>query len=73
MLLLFADVYPLEFHKQPRTLTDRFAGTIVISMPPPQPHRAPAFPMYSRHDAEFGVQTDDKDQGRPKRRHCLRS
>jgi uncharacterized RDD family membrane protein YckC len=59
--LLFADLYVLEFHKQPRTLTDRLAGTIVINLPPPQPHRAPAFPMYSRDDAEFGVKPNRDD------------
>ncbi|MEY4766808.1 MAG: hypothetical protein RI907_3481 [Pseudomonadota bacterium] len=65
ILLLMADVYPLEFHKQPRTLTDRIARTIVVALPPPQPHRAPAFPMYSRHDAEFGVPPPDRDQSKP--------
>jgi uncharacterized RDD family membrane protein YckC len=60
--LLFADLYPLEFHKQPRTLTDRIARTIVVSLPPPQPHRAPAFPMYSRNDAEFGMPPNEKDK-----------
>ncbi len=67
--LLFADLYPLEFHKQPRTLSDRIARTIVISMPPPQPHRAPAFPMYSRNDAEFGMPPNEKDK--PKKCHEL--
>lgn len=66
ILLLFADLYPLEFQKRPRTLTDRIARTIVISTPPPQPHRAPAFPMYSRHDAEFGAPHQDDEK--PKKR-----
>jgi uncharacterized RDD family membrane protein YckC len=38
-----------------QTLTDLIARTLVVNMPPPQPHRAPAAPMYSPSDAEFGV------------------
>jgi len=38
-----------------RTLADFAAGTIVVNAPPPQPHRAPAGPMYSASDAEFGL------------------
>jgi uncharacterized RDD family membrane protein YckC len=34
---------------------DFLAGTLVVWMPPPQPHRAPAVPMFSAADAEFGV------------------
>lgn len=37
-----------------RTITDRMVGTIVVKRPPPQPHRAPAYPMYSKRDDEFG-------------------
>lgn len=36
------------------TLADLVARTRVINTPPPQPHRAPAGPMYSATDAEFG-------------------
>jgi len=38
-----------------QTLADLAARTLVISVPPPQPHRAPAAPMYSPSDAEFGL------------------
>jgi uncharacterized RDD family membrane protein YckC len=38
-----------------QTLADLVARTLVINVPPPQPHRAPAAPMYSATDAEFGV------------------
>lgn len=38
-----------------QTLADLAARTLVINVPPPQPHRAPAAPMYSATDAEFGV------------------
>jgi len=38
-----------------QTLTDLVSKTLVVNIPPPQPHRAPAAPMYSPSDAEFGV------------------
>jgi len=37
-----------------RTLADTLAGTMVVNRPPVQPHRAPAYPMYSAKDEEFG-------------------
>lgn len=43
-----------------QTLSDLVSRTVVVNIPPPQPHRAPAAPMYSPSDAEFGV--------RPRRR-----
>jgi uncharacterized RDD family membrane protein YckC len=49
-----ADLFLVETLDGRRTLTDRVAGTIVVNLPPPQPHRAPAVPMYSATDAEFG-------------------
>jgi uncharacterized RDD family membrane protein YckC len=36
------------------TVADIVARTRVVNAPPPQPHRAPAGPMYSATDAEFG-------------------
>ena len=38
-----------------QTLSDLVARTLVVNVPPPQPHRAPAAPMYSPSDAEFGL------------------
>jgi uncharacterized RDD family membrane protein YckC len=38
-----------------QTLSDLVCRTFVVNIPPPQPHRAPAAPMYSATDAEFGV------------------
>ena len=38
-----------------QTLSDLVSRTLVVNVPPPQPHRAPAAPMYSATDAEFGV------------------
>jgi uncharacterized RDD family membrane protein YckC len=37
-----------------QSVADLLAGTLVVNMPQPQPHRAPAVPMYSATDAEFG-------------------
>jgi uncharacterized RDD family membrane protein YckC len=37
-----------------RTGADLISGTLVVNTPPLQPHRAPAVPMYSASDAEFG-------------------
>jgi len=37
-----------------QSVADFLAGTIVVNSPPPQPHRAPAMPMYSSTDKEFG-------------------
>jgi uncharacterized RDD family membrane protein YckC len=37
-----------------RTGADLVSGTLVVNTPPLQPHRAPAVPMYSARDAEFG-------------------
>ena len=50
----FADLVLLEFVPSRRSLTDRVVGTIVLNTPPLQPHRAPAIPMFSANDAEFG-------------------
>ena len=36
------------------TVSDAVARTRVVNTPPLQPHRAPAAPMYSATDAEFG-------------------
>lgn len=38
-----------------QSMADFLAGTIVINTPQPSPHRAPAGPMYSATDAEFGL------------------
>ena len=37
-----------------QSLADKAAKTIVVNKPPVQPHRAPAYPMYSAKDEEFG-------------------
>lgn len=44
----------LLFTPMSMTLADIAARTRVVNTPPPQPHRAPAGPMYSATDAEFG-------------------
>jgi uncharacterized RDD family membrane protein YckC len=52
--LVIADIMLLERSVSRETLTDRLAGSLVVNLPPLQPHRAPAVPMYSATDAEFG-------------------
>ena len=37
-----------------QSFADRVAGTIVVNLPLVQPHRAPAGPLFSATDAEFG-------------------
>jgi uncharacterized RDD family membrane protein YckC len=54
--VLFMYLHPLR-----QTISDIAAGSVVITMPPSQPHRAPAAPMFSRNDAEFG----NRDKERP--------
>jgi uncharacterized RDD family membrane protein YckC len=51
---LFADLVLLEYTRAKRTVTDYLCKTIVVNLPPLQPHRAPAIPMFSANDAEFG-------------------
>jgi uncharacterized RDD family membrane protein YckC len=53
-LFLLAEVLLLEYSSERRTLADRASGTVVVRLPPLQPHRAPAAPMFSTNDAEFG-------------------
>ncbi len=48
----------IHWHPLRQTISDLFAGTVVIAVPPPQPHRAPAAPMYSREDKEFGAKQE---------------
>ena len=43
-----------------QTLSDVLCRTLVINIPAAQPHRAPAGPMYSRSDSEFGVRPHRK-------------
>ena len=51
---LFVDLVLLEYTHARRTLTDILTRTLVVKLPPIQPHRAPAVPMFSANDAEFG-------------------
>jgi uncharacterized RDD family membrane protein YckC len=50
-----ADIFLVSVLPRRQTLADFLCRTIVVRTPPPQPHRAPAAPMYSATDAEFGV------------------
>jgi uncharacterized RDD family membrane protein YckC len=55
MAWLAIDAMLIEITQDRRSLTDRIASTQVVVLPPPQPHRAPAVPMFSANDAEFGT------------------
>lgn len=51
---LLLEVGLIATHPRRQSLADLLAGTLVIRQPAAQPHRAPAGPMFSRTDAEFG-------------------
>ena len=53
--LFLCEVWMLERLPARLTIADRVARTLVVNTPPPQPHRAPAAPMFSAADAEFGI------------------
>jgi uncharacterized RDD family membrane protein YckC len=52
---IFVDLVLMTALPSRQTVADLLCRTVVVNMPPPQPHRAPAAPMYSATDAEFGV------------------
>jgi uncharacterized RDD family membrane protein YckC len=49
------DLSLMMYHPWRQSFADFICRTIVVKTPPPQPHRAPAGPMYSATDAEFGM------------------
>ena len=51
---LLVDLALLTFHPLRQTVADLMCKTVVMNLPPLQPHRAPAGPMFSAEDAEFG-------------------
>jgi uncharacterized RDD family membrane protein YckC len=51
---LVVEYFCFSFLSGRRTFGDLLAKTIVVKSPPVKPHRAPAGPMYSETDAEFG-------------------
>jgi uncharacterized RDD family membrane protein YckC len=60
VLWWLGELYFVESGTPSRSLTDRVANSLVVNIPPPQPHRAPAVPMYSATDAEFGPRPKTK-------------
>jgi uncharacterized RDD family membrane protein YckC len=50
-----AELVLMTYLPSRQTVADLLCRTVVVNIPPPQPHRAPAGPMYSATDAEFGV------------------
>jgi uncharacterized RDD family membrane protein YckC len=65
MVVATVEFVLLAFVPSRRTSADLLAGAIVVNTPPPQPYRAPAVPMYSATDAEFGYppRKGPKDRG----------
>ena len=55
VLWLLGEVLLIEFTSSRQSASDRIANTLVVKLPPPQPHRAPAAPMFSANDVEFGA------------------
>ena len=54
-VLLWAREFLLLQGAEGRTQADRLADTCVVNAPPPDTHRAPAAPMFSANDVEFGT------------------
>jgi uncharacterized RDD family membrane protein YckC len=54
LAMVVVEITLLERSPTGQTVADRIARSLVVNLPPLQPHRAPAVPMYSAHDAEFG-------------------
>jgi uncharacterized RDD family membrane protein YckC len=54
LLPLLVDLALIAHHPRRQATADLLAGTVVVVSPPYQPHRAPALPMYSASDSEFG-------------------
>lgn len=57
------DLELLPFHPMRQTVADMICRTVVVKTPTLQPHRAPEWPMYGTHDAEFGQKLHKKDAG----------
>ena len=57
---LLIDLFLISLTPWRRSIADLVCRTIVVRTPPPQPHRAPAGPMYSATDGEFGVVPRDR-------------
>lgn len=51
---LLVDLLLMSHTASRRSVADLVARTMVVNAPVPQPHRAPAAPMYSATDQEFG-------------------
>lgn len=51
---LFVEVALMFLIPSRRTVADFLSRCLVVNAPPLQPHRAPAVPMYSATDREFG-------------------
>ena len=64
-LLWLAEYSLLKSSPVRQTLADKVARTVVVNTPTWEPHRAPAIPMYSATDAEFGHPPSRPNPPRP--------
>jgi hypothetical protein len=55
LAVIAVDIALITFLSTQQSLPDLISRTLVVNTPPVQPHRAPAGPMYSASDAEFGI------------------
>jgi uncharacterized RDD family membrane protein YckC len=55
LFLVVAETRLIERSPSRQSFCDRTAGCLVVNLPPPRTHRAPAGPMYSSTDQEFGT------------------
>jgi uncharacterized RDD family membrane protein YckC len=67
LVLVLSEFYLMKQPPARQTIADHVAHSLVVKLPPLQPHRAPAGPMFSASDAEFGFPPqrpprDDKDR-----------
>jgi len=53
--LFIAETTLLASSPTRQTIADRLAGSLVVNLPPMQPHRAPAIPMYSARMLNSGI------------------
>jgi len=55
VVLWLRELALLEGSPTRQTIADKIAGTLVVNLPAPEAHRAPAGPMFSATDEEFGT------------------
>jgi uncharacterized RDD family membrane protein YckC len=54
LALVVVETRLIERSSTRQSVADRLAKSLVVNLPPPHTHRAPAGPMFSESDGEFG-------------------